>query len=147
MSTNSVLRAAGLTAAILILAACTGQPAKPTVTFAGNECSYAGPDQVPMRFTIRWSVEDPVPSGAILRVVSLDPGRTREELAVLPNQVLVPDWVHLLSWDQTFSLGSRSHTVDLGPNAAYGGEPIYIVCFYNDKDTAIGAVGPLKVVR
>jgi hypothetical protein len=55
--------------------------------------------------------------------------------------------VHKLSRDEAFSAGSRSHEVDMTPGAAYDGEPIYIVCFYADEDTASGALGPLEVIR
>jgi hypothetical protein len=131
---------------ILILnAACTARPIEPTVTFSGNQCAYAGPDRVPMRFTIRWTVENPIPLGSILQLVTLDPGKMLQDLEALPAEHVPPDWVHKLSYDFAFSPGSRSYDVNLSWNADYGGEPIYIVCFHGDKEVPLGAIGPLKV--
>ena len=52
-----------------------------------------------------------------------------------------------MGWDFATAPGEYTKEIDLSLNAAYEGGPIYIVCFLADKDTVIGAAGPIVVLR
>lgn len=98
-----------------------------------------------MPFNINWVIEDPVDEGAILQLVWLDSGKTVKDLAVIPAADPPPDWVHKLSYAIEFGKGNFKESFDLSNNASYKGESIYIACFYADRESAIGAVGPFEI--
>jgi hypothetical protein len=131
--------------ALVLFAACSTQPSSPTVVFRGDHCRCRGPDFVPAEFTVHWILEDPVTSGAILQFVTIDPGKTVEELATIPAEDPPPAWVHKLNYDVGFTPGNYTSEINLGDNSDYSGEPLYIVCFYADRESALGAVGPIRV--
>jgi hypothetical protein len=133
---------------LLILMACGSKtPSEPILTFHGNECSYSGPATIPSMFTMTWVVEESEHTASIYAIVTLDQGKSVQDLAVIPAEDPPPAWVHKVNYDLATSPGTFTKSINLSENAAFQGGPIYIVCFHTDENTAMGAVGPIEVKR
>ncbi len=129
----------------LLLVGCNEISTLPTLTFTVNGCAYDGPDNVDEVFDLDWIVQESDHPGFVYAVVTLDPGKSVEDLASIPAEDPAPTWVHKLSYDSALSPGTYHKSLDLSTNAAFREGPIYIVCIFTDEARAIGAVGPIKV--
>ena len=131
---------------LLALMACNNKTAsEPTLLFHENGCSYSGPTAVASIFNLTWIIEDSGHSAYIYAIVTLDQGKSVHDLAVIPAEDPAPSWVHKLNYDLETTPGTFTISSDLSENASFQEGPIYIVCFYADQNTAIGAVGPIEV--
>jgi hypothetical protein len=131
----------------LLFVGCTGLPRDPTVTFSEEGCTFDLPERVNEEFVIYWTVEESASGTVILEVVIADPAMSLEEIASLPAIDPPPEGITKLSWAVAMSPGVYSKEVDLRFNAAYHGEPVYIVCLSPYEEAALGAGGPLEVKR
>lgn len=131
--------------ALWLTVGCGGMPVEPTLTFSNDACSYSGPTKIPSEFQITWAVEENEHPAAIYAIVTLDPGKSVEELSKIPAEEPPPAWVHKLSYDTALTAGTFTKSFDLGSNASFQGGSIYMVCFYADQSAAFGAVGPIEV--
>ena len=132
-------------AAAVVLAACGGGAATPTVKASGSSCTYEGPRQVPARMTLTWDVTDSTPSmDYSFIVVPLPEGRTEADLQPLIG-VENPE---LPSWFSTVKVSllvheTKTEDLDLSVNGSYHGEPLYIYCL--SHEVAYAVVGPIEV--
>ena len=131
----------------LVLCGCEIEPRQPTVTFTEQGCTYTGPERIPAQFTIMYIVEDAVTYGAILEVFSIDSSHDLSDLASMPASHPMPEWVTRLAYDFAMEPGNYSKNIDLTNNAAWDGEPVYLVCFSSEVANALNAFGPLEVTR
>jgi len=131
---------------LFLLASCGGKDSSsPTLTFQENSCSYSGPSTIAAEFTLAWNIVDSNHDGYIYEIVTLDEDKSVQELSTIPAEEPPPSWVHKINYGVELNTGQYTKTIDLTSNAAFREGPIYIVCFYADKDMAIGAVGPLSI--
>ena len=132
----------------LLLASCNGSNSTvPTITLDSEKCTYSGPKTVPADLTIDWVINDDTVHAYAYVIVTLVEGKTREDLERwLSINSSEPDWVNIISRELE-TAGNTTHTKvhNMKANAAYKGEPIYIVCFIGDKQFL--AAGPLKVKK
>lgn len=134
------------TLTLFLLTSCDSKVStSPTLTFHEGDCSYSGPSTIATEFTLTWNIDDPDHIGYIYEIVTLDPGKSVQELSTIPAEEPPPSWVHKINYGVELNTGQYTESVDLTANAAFQEGPIYIVCFYADEDTAIGAVGPISV--
>lgn len=119
----------------------------PSLTIHESGCSYKGPDTFEKSFILEWVVSKSRTSTSIIALVSVDPGKTVEDLASMPAEDPPPAWVHKLDYAVAMSPGTYTKSVNLGANAAYHGEPVYFVCFDAEEDFAIGAAGPFEIIE
>ncbi len=139
------IRSIGLIVTAALLAACAAAPANPTVTAGGNACTYSGPKRLPSTFTITWAVKETKPSMDYMFIVAtLGEGKTGADLAPFMGdaEADAPDWMDVIRYGQMVN-ETQTQTVDLTIDAAYHGEPIYIIC--TAHRVPIGFVGPLEV--
>ena len=131
---------------VCLLTSCAAAaPAQPTLTFHTGGCTYQGPAQLPQSFKLKWVVEPTAHPGAIVLVVTLAPGKTVRDLAVMPAEDPPPEWVNKLVYDVALQPGAYARPVNLEEIAAYPGGPIYFACFFTDLSNAIGAAGPIGI--
>jgi hypothetical protein len=136
---------------LIVLSACAraaSSNASPTVTVSGNTCTYEGPTQIPSKATLIFDIQD---NGNDVYYnflgVALSESQTVDDLRALTNlprtyQDIPEELNHLFYYD-VYAGDQKTKQMDFSANAAFGGEPIYIVCG-NDL-TNIGVVGPLEV--
>jgi hypothetical protein len=129
------------------MSGCSNTPTTPTLTFDAKGCSYSGPATVSPAFTLTWIIEKSVHSAFIYAIVTLDQGKSVQDLAAIPAEDPAPSWVHKLGYDLEISPGIFTKSFDLSANSVFHEGPIYIVCFYGDENTAIGADGPIDVKK
>ena len=132
---------------VLFLSGCTIEPRQPTVTFTEQDCTYAGPERIPVQFTLMYTVDEAVTYGAIVEVFSIDASHELADLVSMPASHPIPEWITKLAYDFTLIPGTYSKSIDLSNNAAWNGEPIYLVCFSSEEAIALNAFGPLEVRR
>jgi hypothetical protein len=110
-----------------------------TVVFEGDACSYDGPKTIPAgRVTVNWRIEGRPRDGYALAIVTLDEGKTFEDLDAWPS-IGQPLWTHL------HALQERDPD-DLSPFTALVTEgPIFVVCFTADPEAKVGVLGPVEV--
>jgi len=114
-------------------------PVDITVTFDGNECTYDGPDTVSAgEITVNWNIKDQDHEKFGLAIVTLDEGKTLENLDVWPS-VDKPPWATLVAFAETRP-GSLSPMV-----ADVTEGPIFLVCFTAYPERKIGVLGPVEV--
>ena len=130
---------------LTLCAGCGGKESEPTLTFDADGCTYAGPGQVDQRFTVTWVIQETGHTGYIYALMTIDEGHSLSDLQALPAEDPPPAWAHKLNYDWAPQAGTTQKTFDLSSNAAYQQGPVYLVCFFVDHDTAIGAVGPIEV--
>jgi hypothetical protein len=133
---------------LLLLVACGSRnSSEPTLTFHRNGCSYSGPATVASKFALTWVIEESDHSAFIYGVVTLSQGMSVQDLATIPAEDPPPSWVTKLNAAMETHPGTYTESVDLGANAVFHEGPIYIVCFFGDEDFAMGAVGPIDVMK
>jgi hypothetical protein len=111
-----------------------------TVTFQGEKCHYDGPERVPAgRFRLTLDVRDQAAyDGYAVVVVTLDEGKTREDLLAWPS-ANPPPWTH-------------GHGAVLVPRGELGWQevwlytaPLFLVCFTGDPARKTDLLGPIEV--
>jgi len=80
-------------------------------------------------------------------VFSIDSSHDLSDLASMPASHPMPEWVTRLAYDFAMEPGNYSKNIDLTNNAAWDGEPVYLVCFSSEVANALNAFGPLEVTR
>lgn len=111
-----------------------------TITFSsGNQCTLEGLNTIPAGTNaFNWIEDIQEYEKYGLAVVTLDPGKTIDDLQAWPTTDQ-PPWVQLVDLEEA-TPGSRSTLV---VDVTQG--PIYFVCFYANPETKFGALGPVEV--
>jgi len=140
---------------LLLIAACgafkatpTATPVPPTptlataditITFDKSKCTYNGPQSVPAgTITVDWVAENTDHNAYGLVLVTLDEGKTFDDLDQWPSTD-PPPWLTIVdAWDAT--AGSRQQVTTQITRG-----PFYFVCFYSPPDTKYGTLGPIVV--
>jgi hypothetical protein len=133
--------------AVMLLAAGCGPGDAPvnslTVTFKNDLCSYNGAmaikaGEVSVTMVVKHQELD-----AGMVVLTLDEGKTIDDLNAAPDNYGQPLWSHRVGEaERHVHPGERytfKFTIETGP--------IYLVCFSGPPDTAIGVLGPIEVVK
>ncbi len=109
------------------------------ITFDGSKCVYNGPQAIRAgRITIDWVVENTDYDLYGLVIVTLDEGKTFDDLDQWPSTD-PPPWLTIINgWDA--HAGSRQQVT-----AQITRGPFYFVCFYAPPDTKYGTLGPVVV--
>lgn len=133
----------------LLLTSCNDSTSTvPTLTLDLESCTYSGPKTVPANFSIEWTINDDTAKNYAYVLVTLDKDKTQADLEeyLTVESDNPPTWLTIISRDIAAS-GNFTETKvhNLTANAAYKGEPIYIICFIGDKSFV--AAGPLKVKK
>ena len=132
----------------MIMEAVSGsEPSRPILTLGEGGCAYIGPSELGSTFTLTWNVADMGSSGYIYSVATLDEGKTIDDLASMPAENPMPEWLNSIRIDFSPSPGTFTKVIDLKANSVFEGGPIYFVCFLPDEELAVGAVGPIEVKR
>jgi hypothetical protein len=103
------------------------------------------PKRVPARLSITWDVTDGTPSADYSFILTtLAEGKTVADLDGLigAGAVRPPSWLTFTRYSQ-LTAQTTTETFDLSANAAYHGEPIYVLCLSHQVTFAV--VGPIKV--
>lgn len=99
---------------LLLLIACGSKTSsEPTLTFHENGCSYSGPATVASQFTLTWIIEDSGHSGYVYALVTLDHGKSVQDLATIPAEDPPPSWVTKLDADRSDLTFSRNQVSDI----------------------------------
>ena len=107
-----------------------------TVTFDGNECTYDGPETVPVG-QITAKIENQSQKMFGLAIVTLDEGKTFEDLDAWPS-VDKPPWAELIIFAEAPERGHSIVAVDVTKG------PIFLVCFTAYPEAKIGVLGPVE---
>lgn len=132
-----------------LLIACAPAPVSTvTVTANGDTCIYEGTPRISSKVTFTLEVQG---SGTdvlynFLAVASSE-SQTADDLRAMttlpPTIPEIPDGLTSIFYVDVYPGSQITQTMDFDANAAYNGEPIYIVC---GKDlNNIGVVGPFEV--
>jgi hypothetical protein len=139
-------------AILLLLSACGQSPSVPpevTLTFSGDTCAYSGPKSLLGKFNINVVVEGQGNTMYGYILVTLEEGKTIEDLQAWPSTD-PPGWLKD-AFHNTGPVfvepGSVKQNIDVWVNAAYAGDPIYIVCFADAPGRKIGALGPIEITK
>ncbi|MFN2118790.1 MAG: hypothetical protein ACK2T0_00135 [Anaerolineales bacterium] len=141
-------RAAGLLLVLALMgAACSSAAAasSPTVTVSGKGCTYSGPKRVSAKLSITWDVKDGTPSADYSFILTTLPeGKTVADLEGLigARAVQPPSWLKFTRYSQ-LTAQTTTETFDLAANAAYHGEPLYVLCLGHQVPFAVA--GPVSV--
>lgn len=111
-----------------------------TVTFDGNECTYDGPDTVSAgQITVNWNIKGQARDGYALAIVTLDEGKTFEDLDAWPS-IDAPLWANVVVARESFSGSLSPFVADVTEG------PIFLVCFTAYPKAKVGVLGPVEVV-
>ena len=114
-------------------------PADATITFSGDTCTYAGPASISAgKMVIDWVVEEPDHDKYALVILTLQEGKTFEEIDQWPSAD-PPPWVNIVGFGEA-APNSRSRVT-----AQFTSGPLYFVCFYSPPDTKFETLGPVAV--
>jgi hypothetical protein len=128
--------------AALFITSCSSTTS-PTLTFTSENCTYSGPKTIQKDATLTWVIEDDSHEDYAYVVMTLEKGKSIDDVTTWHSGEQ-PSWASILYWEQTDSGNqTKSKQFNLGANAAYKGDPLYIVCFFGEYK--IGQVGPIKV--
>jgi hypothetical protein len=139
----------GMIVILMLLTAC-GQSAtqgspEMTITFSGDTCTYSGPKSLPDKFDINIVVEGQGNARYGYVLVTLDEGKTIEDLQAWPSSD-PPAWLkdQLRNTGPVFGPGNAKQILDWSSYESVV-TPIYFVCFADDRK--IGALGPIEVTK
>jgi ketosteroid isomerase-like protein len=122
-----------------VAASAPSPGAEVTVTFRGDQCTFDGPEAVPAgRVTVNWKVEGQPRDGYALAIVTLDGGKTFEDLDAWPS-VGRPPWAYLVGFQGSFSADLSPFVSDVTKG------PIYLVCFTAHPEARVSVLGPVEV--
>lgn len=128
--------------AALFIASCSSST-PPTLTFESNGCTYSGPKTIEKDATLTWVINDDSQDDYAYVVMFLEKGKSIDDV-VSWHSGNQPSWATILYWEQAdFGNQTKTKQFNLGANAAYKGEPIYLVCFFGEAK--VGQAGPIKV--
>jgi len=128
---------------VLLASGCGNNPKHAlTITFRDNQCTYDGAKSVASGEVSFTMVDKNQDLDAAMIVLSLDEGKTIEDLKALPpNQGGDPLWSHRVGEaDRHVRPGERytfKATIDTGP--------IYLICFSGSPELISGVLGPIEV--
>jgi hypothetical protein len=110
---------------------------------AGDKCTMEGPKSIPAGYNIiHWIAESKEHDLFRLTYVTLDPGKTVEDLRALPPENTdPPSFAH---WDGNFGELAPGGSTTFVVRAVT--DPLYFVCFYREPPRHFGSVGPLEVI-
>jgi hypothetical protein len=115
-----------------------------TVTFGGNQCSYNGEKSVAageVSFTV---VDENQDLDAAMIVLTLDKGKTIEDLKALPpNTGEDPLWSHRVGEANRHVRPGERYTF----KATIKKGPIYLICFSGSPELITGVLGPIEVIK
>jgi hypothetical protein len=143
-----MVRATGVSLILVLMGtACSSVAAagNPTITVSGKGCTYSGPKQVPAKLSITWNVKEGTPSADYSFILTtLAEGKTVADLDGLigAGGVHLPSWLKFTRYSQ-LTTQTTTETFDLAANAAYHGEPFYVLCLSHQVTFAV--VGPIDV--
>ena len=144
------VRAPGLLLVLALMGgACSSAAAagNPTIKVSGQGCTYSGPKQVPAKLSITWDVKDGTPSADYSFILTTLPeGRTVADLDGLIGAATIrpPSWLIFTRYSQ-LTAQTTTETFDLAANAAYHGEPLYVLCLSHQATFAVA--GPIQVEK
>ena len=131
---------------IIFSTLCNSPAGPPTLVFDDSGCRYQGPFVLSPQFNMTWVIEENSHDAFIYAVVQLKDNKTIKDLAIMPGMEPPPDWVQKLGYALEFDPGTSTQQFDLQTIYHFDPiEPIYIVCFFTDRDTAVGAAGPIVI--
>jgi hypothetical protein len=112
-----------------------------TVTISGGTCTYDGPMTLQAgEIQVTMDVQDQDKTLYALTFFSLDPDKDVLDLMASTPGAGPPPWADMIS----------IHTLGAGESATYSFTaeegPVYLVCWSQPPDLAIGAVGPFEVM-
>ncbi len=117
-------------------AAIAALPTPINLTFEGDSCSYAGPMEISAgRVTLSWDIQGIARDGYGVALVSLDEGKTFEDLDAWASTASPP-------WSSVHTFRDRSPS----DTSVREGE-IYGVCFTASPQAKVGVVGPIVVTK
>jgi hypothetical protein len=119
---------------------------QPTLTFGEDGCIYNGPQELPEKFDLTWTVEDLGRNEYFYFVVTLDEGKTLADLSSITLKDNDP-WVHAQRYGNTISPGTVTKTIDLNAHASFEEGPIYFACAFSLDEGLEGAAGPIEIVK
>ena len=133
----------GLAIVVVLLSACGGgttpDPTVMTVTVEGGKCTYSGPTTVTAgTITVNWNIVGQNHDKYGLAIVTLDEGKTFEDLDAWPS-VGKPPWAELLAFREKSTEG---HTT-VETNVTKG--PFFMVCFTAYPEKKAEVLGPVDV--
>ncbi len=125
---------------------CTAPARSPTLVFDDTGCRYQGPLVLPPQFNMTWVIEENSHDAFIYAIVQLKDNKTIKDLAIMQGVEPPPDWMQKLGFALDFDPGTSTQQFDLQTIYRFDpANPIYIVCFFTDEDTAMGAAGPIRI--
>ncbi len=114
-----------------------------TVTFSGDACTYDGSAAIPAGpVTVNWAIKGQPRDGYAVALVTLDEGKTFEDLDAWPS-VGKPPWAELVALEERFP--EEGSPDDLSFVAEVTEGPIFLVCFTRDPRAKVGVLGPIEV--
>jgi hypothetical protein len=128
---------------MMILAGCAAAK-ELTVTFEGNLCTYDGPKAIPAgENSVIMDVKDQSKESYAVFILTLDQGKTLDDLKALPADADHPSWSHIVGGSEEGRPGKRNTfkvTVEK--------EPIYLVCVAPaPPGLIVGVLGPVDVEK
>jgi hypothetical protein len=132
------------------LATPTAVPATPTavpvgitVTFEGDQCVYHGPERAPAgRIQIVLDVRDQTAYEDYgVAAVTVDEGKTLEDLVAAPFEHSAPVWVHAHGFAEAAPGASQKRTIVLFEG------PLFLVCAAEEKTNVLGPIEIEPVVQ
>lgn len=133
---------------LLLLNACGPQePPEVTITFSGDTCAYSGSKSLPDKFNINIVVEGQGKTMYGYVLVTLDEGKTIEDLQAWPSSD-PPEWLkdNLRETGPVFGPGNTKQILDWSSYESVV-TPIYFVCFADNPVRKIGALGPIEITK
>jgi hypothetical protein len=130
---------------VLLASGCGNNPNHAlTITFRDNQCTYDGAKSVVSGEVSFTMVDKNQDFDAAMIVLTLDEGKTIEDLKALPpNQGEDPLWSHRVGEaDRHVHPGERytfKATIETGP--------IYLICFSGSPELISGVLGPIEVKK
>jgi hypothetical protein len=110
-----------------------------TVVFEGNVCSYEGPTAIPAgSVNVNWTIKGQPRDGYALAILTLDEGKTFEDLNAWPS-VGKPPWAELVALEERFADSLSPFVADVTEG------PIFLVCFTAYPEAKVGVLGPIEV--
>jgi len=119
----------------------------PNLTFGKDGCIYDGPQELPTKFDLTWNVEDLGQSFYGYVILTLEEGKTVEDLYSTELTDPVESWMISHAYNQTISPGSTTHTHDIGSHATFKEGPIYFACVFSYPGMVEGVAGPIDVAK
>ncbi len=154
MKTKQFLMIGSSMIVILFLLTACGQslsasptqgPPEVTITFSGDACTYSGSKSLPDKFNINIVVEGQGKTKYGYVLVTLDEGKTIEDLQAWPSSD-PPEWLkdQLRDTGPVFGPGNTKQNLDWSSHESVV-TPIYFVCFGDYRK--IGALGPIEISK